>query len=367
MGQAATRAVLVFAAVLPAVSIANSGLAFAQSTDAQGGAPPASAPAPAPHATEGNSDTGSTTDKRAVAEMLFYTARGLMEANKFAPACKKFEESYRLDPAAGTLLNLAVCHEKEGKLASAWGEYRQAQAEARRSNRPDREQLAKEAVAKIEPDLPYLTIIVPKEARVAGLKVHRNGVPLEDGAWETELPIDPGTNEITAVAPLYRTETKTVTLEKRQHLTVALDPLVLAPVVRPPPPFWTSSRTLGMTTIAGGVVAAGVGAVFGVMSMNSKSKSDQNCPTKDGELRCTAAGANDMSTAQTQAWVADVAIGVGAFAIVTGAVLMLTGGAHEESGPSAVASSSGSRPQGAWGFRVTGGPQGGLGLLTRSF
>jgi hypothetical protein len=356
------RHALVFAAVFPAVCVANPGLALAQATANPASATPTSAAAP--HTTEGDSDGGSTTDKRAVAEMLFYTARGLMEANKFAQACKKFEESYRLDPAAGTLLNLAVCHEKEGKIASAWGEYRQAEAEARRANRPDREQLAREAVAKIAPDLPYLTIIVPKEARVAGLKVHRNGVPLEDGAWETELPIDPGANEITAVAPLYRTETKTVTLEKRQHLSVTLEPLVLAPVVRPPPPFWTSTRTLGLTTIAGGVVAAGVGAVFGVMAINSKSKSDQSCPTMDGQLRCTTAGANDMSTAQTQAWVADVGIGVGAAAIVTGAVLMLTGGAHEESGG---AQPSASRPLAAWGFRVTGGPQGGLGLLTRSF
>ena len=42
--------------------------------------------------------------------------------------------------AAGTLLNLAVCNEKIGKIASAWGEFRDSIAEARKQNRPDREQ-----------------------------------------------------------------------------------------------------------------------------------------------------------------------------------------------------------------------------------
>jgi hypothetical protein len=357
-----------FAAVFLTLPLVASAPALAQPV--AGGpssdAPPATPPTAKARA---NDDDDSTTDTRAVAEMLFYTARGLMEDNKVSKACKKFAESYRLDPAAGTLLNLAVCHEKEGKLASAWGEFRQAQAEARRSNRPDREQLAKDAIGRIEPDLSYVTIIVPPEMKVAGLKIHRNGVPLDDAAWETELPIDPGTNEITAKAPLYKPETKSVTLEKRQHLTVTMDPLVLAPIVRPPPPYWSSRRVLGATAIAGGVVAAGVGAAFGVLTLNNKSKSDGACPSFDNELRCTTTGANAMSSAQTQAWVADFGIGVGAAAIVTGAVLMFTGGTHEESEPAPVGAPTNdrARPQTAWGFRFLAGPHGGQGFLTRSF
>jgi hypothetical protein len=371
-----------FVFVLPAIAIAIAQPARAQTTASS---PPSAAPAagpqdssatPAPPAniqspgsTSRPNDDDAPDDKRAVAQMLFYTARGLMEDNKISKACKKFAESYRLDPAAGTLLNLAVCHEKEGKLASAWGEFHQAEAEARRSNRPDREQLAKDSIARIEPDLPYLTITVPKAVRVRGLSLQRNGVPLEEGAWETELPIDPGTNEITATAPQYQPEKKLVTVEKRQHLTVTLDPLVLAPIVRPPPPYWTSSRVIGLTAIAGGVVAAGVGSVFGVLALNSKSKSDAACPTLDNQLRCTGTGSSEMSNAQTQAWVADIGIGVGAAAFVTGVVLMLTGGAHEEGPPAQVGTPPGdhARPQAAWGLGFTGGAHGGQGFLTRSF
>jgi hypothetical protein len=332
--------------------------------------PPAPAPAagaaapaaPAPVRTNADSgDDDATNDKRAVAEMLFYTARGLMDDNKIAKACKKFAESYRLDPAAGTLLNLAVCHEKEGRLASAWGEFRQSAAEARRSNRADREQLAQEAIKRIEPDLPYLTIIVPKPVRVAGLTVQRNNIPMEEAAWETELPIDPGVNEITATAPEYKPEKKLVPIEKRQHLTVQLDPLVLAPVVRPPPPFWTPTRTWGAVAIIGGVIAAGVGAGFGVASLNNKSTSDQNCPQFDGQ-RCNATGASAMSSAYTDAWIADFGIGLGAAAIIGGGVLMLVGGPKEQSVPAAAPS-----PQSAWRLDVTGSSHGALGVLKTTF
>jgi hypothetical protein len=332
--------------------------AFAQRT-----APAAGDARPAPvHTNADSGDDDSTTDKRTVAEMLFYTARGLMDDNKFAKACKKFAESYRLDPAAGTLLNLAVCHEKEGRLASAWAEFRQSAAEAKRGNRPDREELARAAIARIEPDLPYLTIIVPKPVRVAGLTVQRNGVPMEDAAWETELPIDPGVNEITASAPLYKPEKKLVPIEKRQHITVQLDPLVLAPVVRPPPPFWTVSRTWGAIAIGAGVIAAGVGAGFGVAALNNKSSSDSGCPTFDGQTRCSVGGANANSSAQTDAWIADFGIGLGAAAIVGGGLLMLTGGAHEQSGPPAAPAA-----QGAWRLDVTGSSHGALGVLQTTF
>jgi hypothetical protein len=311
----------------------------------------------------------AATDKRALAEMLFYSARGLMYDNQIAKACQRFGESYRLDPTPGTLLNLAVCHEKEGKLASAWGEFHQALTEAQRSNRPEREQLAKDSIARIEPDLAYLTIIVPKTVRVARLGVQRNGVPLEEGGWEIELPIDPGTNEITATAPQYRPEKKLVTIQKREHLTVTIDPLVLAPVVRPPPPYWTSSRVLGVSTMAAGVLATGAGAVFGVLTLNDKAKSLAHCHTFDQQPRCDSTAVDAMSRANTEAIVADVGIGVGVAAIVTGGVLMLTGGAHELSGPApaGVPPSDHGPPQAAWRFDFIGGPRAAEGLLTRSF
>jgi hypothetical protein len=295
-------------------------------------------------------------DARAVAETLFFTARGLMEAGRIEKACDKFAESYRLDPAAGTLLNMAVCHEKQGRLASAWGEFRQAVADARKANRPDREQLARAEIEKVEPDLPFLSLSVPREMRVAGLRIERNGIPLNDAAWDTELPIDPGTIEIVATAPGYEAERKTISIEKRQHLVVALDPLVAAHVAAPPPPYWTGQRRLGAVVTTVGIAGAAVGAVFGVLALDKKSQSDAACPTFDGQLRCTTAGANAMSIAKTDAWVADIGIGVGAAAIVLGGVLFFTGGAATPS-----------EKRAAWAWSVTGGGRGAQAVLSHSF
>ncbi|NOU28880.1 MAG: hypothetical protein HOO96_13330, partial [Polyangiaceae bacterium] len=49
------------------------------------------------------------------AETLFREGRKALEAGDYAVACAKFAESQRIEPAPGTLLNLAGCEERSGK------------------------------------------------------------------------------------------------------------------------------------------------------------------------------------------------------------------------------------------------------------
>ena len=60
------------------------------------------------------------------ADKLFKEARRLVEAGDYAHACPMFAESERLEPAPGTLLNLADCEKNVGQLVSAQEHYRLA-------------------------------------------------------------------------------------------------------------------------------------------------------------------------------------------------------------------------------------------------
>ena len=112
----------------------------------------------------------------ATAQALFDEAKRLMKAGKFAEACPKLTESQRLDPAAGTMVALALCHESEGKTASAWAEFGEVLSDARRDRRADREQAAQQHLKVLEPKL--TRVVVTVVAEVPGLEVRRDGAVL---------------------------------------------------------------------------------------------------------------------------------------------------------------------------------------------
>src|SRR5690348_10490370 len=91
-----------------------------------------------------------STNEKSLAETLFRAGKTLLAEGHVSEACSKLTESQRLDPGLGTLLNLAVCHEREGKTASAWAEFREVMAVAHRTAQPDREQLATEHFEALE-------------------------------------------------------------------------------------------------------------------------------------------------------------------------------------------------------------------------
>ena len=69
---------------------------------------------------------------RAAAQAAFEEGRRLADAGDYAGAAERFEQSERLDPALGTVLNLANCYEHARRLASAWRAFhRGAEAGAR--------------------------------------------------------------------------------------------------------------------------------------------------------------------------------------------------------------------------------------------
>jgi hypothetical protein len=272
---------------------------------------------------------------RALAESLFLEGRDLFAADKVSEACPKFAESYRLDPALGTLLNLAVCHEKEGKLATAWAEFRDAAAEARSQRQPDRETMARRHVEALAPQLAHVILVAPSEAPPS-LVVKLDGSPVGRAAWGSKLPIDPGEHRLEASAPDKKPALRAFTIAKGSTDTLqleipALDDAAAATPLKPMPPLpatepvkersSSSQRTIGWIVGGAGVVGVGIGAVFGARVLGLKSDRDAHCGA--GNV-CDAEGVTLDRDARSAATVSTVGFVAGSLLLAGGLVLVLT-------------------------------------------
>ena len=124
------------------------------------------------------------------AETLFQQGLDAMKRNQFKEACDAFNGSNEADASPGTEINLALCNEKQGKLATAWGWYRTAAGLAELRNQKDRAELARAEATKLEPKLHKLVISVKYPAE--GLVVTRNAASVPAAVLGTDVPIDPG-------------------------------------------------------------------------------------------------------------------------------------------------------------------------------
>jgi hypothetical protein len=270
-----------------------------------------------------------TPADRAAAEALFRDARKLMRSKDYPPACRKLEESQRLDPQGGTLLNLAVCHAREGRTASAWVEFQEAMEIARQAKRNDRVRLAKRELKQLENKLSRLTIEVPKASRLPGLIVHRGLDALGEGAWGTAVPVDPDSEIALEVeAPGYESWKLTVSLRPEEQKTVVIPTLSKLPPPPPKPHVRTKAeiaaeqereqkkteRMIAYVVGGAGIVAVGVGSYFGLHAMSKKSETEEHC---NGTL-CDPTGLELNEQANRAATVSNVAFGVGLVALGVG-------------------------------------------------
>jgi len=294
------------------------------------------------------------------AEKLFRDARELMDAGKYDEACPKLAESQRLDPGGGTMLNLALCHQHQGRLATAWTEYHEALAMARKDGRADREELALEQLGIIEPQLSYLTIEVAPAAKVDGLTVSLDGTAIGEAAWGTALPVDPGKHRLVASAPGKRDRQIAIQIGGKQRRSVRVPPLLDAPspARKPPDPDAVDQgqgqRIAGWVVIGVGGALAALGTAAGILAIDKRAQSDEQCPDE----RCNPDGVRLNEDAQTAATLANIGIFGGAAVAATGLVVLLTSPSAPKPG----------EPSDAAGLRLVPavGPRGGgLSLTAR--
>ena len=281
---------------------------------------------------------------KVAAEALFEQARTMMAAGKFADACPKFADSQRIDPSAGTLLNLASCYEKLGRTATAWATYREAASAANAANRADYVTTAQRHADGLAPKLAKLTASVTQP--VDGLQVKRDGVDVAKSAWGVPIPIDTGSHAIEASAPGYKTWSTTVDVpQDGAQVSVSVPALEAAPVAATPPPLvvpapaplpapapaappadastGSTQRIIGLVVGGVGVVGLGLGGTFALLAKNKYSDSLGNCQTGNPNL-CNGTGVDTRNQALTDGNVATVAVAVGAAAFAGGALIWFT-------------------------------------------
>jgi hypothetical protein len=168
------------------------------------------------------------------AEAMFQEGRRLMAEGQTAEACARFAGSLAIEASSGTFLNLAHCHEEQGKTATAWAEYRAAARLARSQGREDRARVADEKVTAIEPRLARLTAIAEKPA--PGEAIATEEGTLGEGAIGVAVPIDPGTHTLTVTAPGRRPWSATIDVAEAEQRTLEIPALEEELVVVAPPP-----------------------------------------------------------------------------------------------------------------------------------
>jgi hypothetical protein len=305
----------------------------------------------------------------ATAQQRFDDAERWMAEGRLDEACAAYEESNRLDARAGTLIRLAECREHNHQLASASAAYRDALA---RVKDPRKRAYAQQQLAAIEPQLSYLTVVVPDDRRLEGLAVNCDDRPLDGALWNQPQPIDGGDHVIAAQADgreAWRT-TVQVPVERgqirvevprlaelarpapapREPVVAPREPAVApSPQGTPSPPeapsplalpqgdrdvpspsIFTTRRRIGVGVAVVGASAAVLGVVLGGAAKGKQSDALALCPDGPACQRADAANAL-VRTGHRQALEANIAFGVAAAAAIGAGALWLTGAPATES------------------------------------
>ncbi|UQA55565.1 hypothetical protein [Polyangium aurulentum] len=282
--------------------------------------PPAPPPAPAP--------TTAPSPEAARAEALFQEGKELLDAGRFVEACDKLAESDKLDPAIGTLGLLAACHEGQGRLATAWREYKETAARAEAA-KDDRAAVARERAAALEPNLPRLSVRLARPSAEVEVFRNRERVPPED--LGVAVPVDPGTYEIVARAPRRPEHRVTITVKPGAQAVVEVpdldrleappSPAAPAPSAKDAPSGLGPRRTAGLIVAGVGLAGVVVGGVAGAVALGQNRESiaiHEHCSTS---AECDEGRALRQKAFRT-ATVSTVGFAVGGAGLVAGVLLL---------------------------------------------
>lgn len=285
--------------------------------------------------------TLASEGSKAAAEALFNDARSLMAAGRYDEAIAKLQASQNLDPALGTMLNLAECYEKTGKIASAWAQYREVVSLARQSGAKEREDFAEQKSRALEPRISKLAIkLTPAAGDPSSMTITRDGDVVSAAELAVPIPVDPGKHVIEVRAPGKAPWSLTVEIgEGSSTKAVEIPALMDAPGNAQPTPATnpatpaaqndgSTQRVLALVSGGVGVVGIGLGTVFGLKASSSWSDAKGECSAYP--YGCTQKGLSDKDDAQSQATISTIGFIVGGVGLAGGLALWFTAGSSKK-------------------------------------
>lgn len=278
----------------------------------------------------------STAQDSPTADELFQKGREASKRGDQAAACAFFGDSYALDPAVGTLFNLAYCEETLGRVATAWTHYKTL--ESRVPANDARLEAIRERLLALEPRLPKLSLTLGK-ACPPDTKVFSDGKEIPADQLGKPMLIDPGRHNIEVHAPGRETASEPVIVRESEVRELVLEPGAIAsaeppPVIETPKPVRTRKPTprpapapssvqkqvgwglLGLG--AAGFVTTAVAAGF---VLDRKATVNDEC---NPGVPCSETGKNAAESGKVWSTVGTIAFIVGAAAGGAGTYLVLT-------------------------------------------
>ena len=284
-------------------------------------------------------------EDKAEADRLFEEGRKLLEQGKRAEACAKFDLSIRKDPrAVGTMLNLGLCHEETGQVATAIRYYGEARDRAHDQKLAEHKAAAERKIALLSPRVPHLAIKLPANAAAGRVLVDDIVIA---GDQLADVSVDPGPHTLVVTAPGKLPFETTFEVAEKERRTVDVPELQGAKTVFVSVPT-NRRKTWGKIAVVSGVgLLAIAGGVF-LWAQHSYWKQfpdasrdgqvamdvDHPCWTTNEGTRiireCNTIGRDRLQTARLFAHISTGTAIVGGAALVGGAILWLTAPRDEQ-------------------------------------
>jgi hypothetical protein len=222
-------------------------------------------------------------------------------------------------------LYLADCYEKIGKPASAWAEFRDAEARAR-ARKDNRAEVARARAAAIEPRLGHIGVALSLVNAPPGSEIKvDDGDAVASGSWTT-LAADPGEHVVKLTVGGRVVRAIPAKVRAGKWAIVRLDPPQLTSAAAPTTPSGGSGgdasvkidtrQAVGYTLLAAGAIGTAIGA--GLVVAKNRSLS-------------TGAPNGSPSENQSDKIGSEIAFAVGGAALVSAVVLYLTAPAAKDS------------------------------------